>query len=83
MRTLLARAAIRLVALVAMAAAIAVVTATPASAHTLSGPKPMNYRASIVSVSPPAPGVTIRVVDLGAKLELTNRTRHRSRRARL
>ncbi len=57
-----------------MASALAVATAAPASAHTLSGPKPTNYRASIVSVTPAARGVSIRVVDLGAKLELTNRS---------
>ncbi len=74
MRTLLARWATRLVAVVTTAFVMAVVTAAPASAHTLSGPKPTNYRASIVSVTPAAPGVTIRVIDLGAKLELTNRS---------
>ncbi len=71
---MLARVAVRLAAVLAMASALAVATAAPASAHTLSGPKPSNYRARIVSVTPAAPGVTIRVVDLGAKLELTNRS---------
>jgi hypothetical protein len=74
MRTLLARGATRLVVIVTMVVVTAVVTAAPASAHTLSGPKPTNYRATIVSVTPAAPGVTIRVIDLGAKLELTNRS---------
>jgi hypothetical protein len=74
MRTLLARGATRLVAMLTIALVMAVVTAAPASAHTLSGPKPTNYRARIVSVTPAAPGVTIRVIDLGAKLELTNRS---------
>jgi hypothetical protein len=74
MRTLVGRVARRFVVVVAMAFAVAVVTAAPASAHTLSGPKPTNYRARIVSVTPPAPGVSVRVIDLGAKVELTNRT---------
>ncbi len=74
MRRFLGRSASRLVVVVTMGLALAVVTAAPASAHTLSGPKPINYRSRIVSVTPPARGVTLRVVDLGAKLELTNRT---------
>jgi hypothetical protein len=51
-----------------------VLGASPASAHTLSGPEPTNFRTRIVSIEPPAPGVSLRVVDLGAELELTNRT---------
>lgn len=75
MRTVLARSAIRLMAVLAAATGVAVVTAAPASAHTISGPKASNYRSKIVSVTPSAPGVSIRVVDLGAKVELTNRSR--------
>ncbi len=48
--------------------------ATPASAHTISGPRPTNYRSRIVAFAPEVPGVSARVVDLGAKFELTNRS---------
>jgi hypothetical protein len=48
--------------------------ATPASAHTISGPRPSNYRTRISSVTPDIPGVRMSVVDLGSKLQLTNDT---------
>jgi hypothetical protein len=48
--------------------------AAPASAHTISGPRPTNFRTRITSVTPDVPGVHVRVVDLGSRLELTNDT---------
>jgi hypothetical protein len=59
-----------------MLAAMAIVVAqpVPASAHTVSGPKPTNYRTTLRSVTPRVPGISVRVVELGNKLELTNRT---------
>ncbi len=57
-----------------LAAALVVATAGPASAHTISGPRPTNFRSRVVSVAPPVPGVGIRMVELGAKVELTNDT---------
>ena len=57
-----------------VALALVVVDAAPAAAHTASGPRPTNYRTRIVSISPSIPGVTVRVVDLGNRLELTNHT---------
>ena len=48
--------------------------ATPASAHTISGPRPTNYRSRVVAIAPAIPGITVRIVDLGAKIEVTNRT---------
>jgi hypothetical protein len=55
-------------------AAIAVVVAgsSPAMAHTVSGPRPTNYRTTVQSVTPRVAGVHVRVIDLGNKLELTN-----------
>jgi hypothetical protein len=47
--------------------------AAPASAHTIGGPRPTNYRSRVVAIAPAAPGVTARIVDLGSKIELTNR----------
>jgi len=67
-------AARRAAALIAAAVAVVVVTAAPASAHTASGPRPTNYLSTLSSISPPIPGVTVRVVELGNKLQLTNRT---------
>jgi hypothetical protein len=53
-----------------------VLTAAPASAHGLGGIAPTNYQSRLLRVEPAVPGITLRVVDLGAKLELTNRTDH-------
>ena len=64
----------RVVALVAITGAALAGWADPASAHTISGPRPSNYRTTIVKVNPAVPGTSVRVVDLGAKMELTNRT---------
>jgi hypothetical protein len=63
-------------AVVVLLAAISVVAATPApaSAHTISGPRPTNFLTNLGAVTPRVPGVTVHVVDLGNKLELTNRT---------
>lgn len=49
------------------------VVAAPASAHTIGGPRPTNYRSHIVAIAPEVPGLSARVVDLGSKFELTNR----------
>ncbi|HTD51240.1 MAG TPA: hypothetical protein VK771_11600, partial [Acidimicrobiia bacterium] len=67
-------AARRAAALIAVAAAAVVIAAAPASAHTASGPRPTNYLSTLGSISPPIPGVRVRVVELGNKLQLTNRT---------
>ncbi|HEV7524586.1 MAG TPA: SCP2 sterol-binding domain-containing protein [Acidimicrobiia bacterium] len=59
----------------ALAGAVVVlgVIATPASAHTIGGPRPTNYRSRVVAIEPNVPGISARIVDLGAKIELTNR----------
>jgi hypothetical protein len=72
-RTTVGRAG-RGAALVAVAVAVVVTAGAPASAHTASGPRPTNYLSTLGSISPPIPGVTVRVVELGNKLQLTNRT---------
>ena len=53
--------------------AVLVATAEPAAAHTVGGVRASNYRTEIRSVSPASPDLTIRAVDLGDRLELTNR----------
>lgn len=50
----------------------AVVWAPPAAAHTVTGVSPTNYRSRIVGVSPELPGVSVRLLDLGRRVELTN-----------
>jgi len=65
---------IRIAAVGVAATALLGLSATPASAHTISGPKPSNYRSRVVAIAPAVAGISARVVDLGSKLELTNRT---------
>lgn len=65
---------VRIAAVAGVVLAFLAVGATPASAHTISGPKPMNYRSHVVSITPPVPGLSARAVDLGNKFELTNRS---------
>ena len=65
---------IRIAAVGAAAAVLLGLGAGPASAHTISGPRPTNYRSHIVAMAPVEPGITARVVDLGNKFELTNRS---------
>jgi hypothetical protein len=53
---------------------LAGLTASPAAAHTISGPRPSNYRSRVVAIAPAIPGISARVVDLGSRIELTNRS---------
>lgn len=55
-------------------AAFALVAAAPASAHTVGGILPSNYRSEITAVTPPLPGVSISLYNLGHRVRLTNRT---------
>jgi hypothetical protein len=66
--------AIRAAALATLVIAAVLATSLPASAHTASGPRPTNYLTRLGTIAPTIPGVTVRVVELGNKLELTNRT---------
>jgi hypothetical protein len=51
------------------------VAATPADAHLLgTNAAPTNYRTQILAVSPPVPGLQVRVAEIGGTLELVNRT---------
>ncbi len=65
---------VRIAGVVVGVAAVVGITAGPASAHTISGPRPTNYRSRVVAIAPAVPGISARVVDLGNKIELTNRT---------
>jgi hypothetical protein len=55
---------------------VAAVTAQPARADAqgVGGVQPSNYRTSVDPGSPGIPGVTARVLDLGGRIELTNRS---------
>ena len=66
--------AFRIAIVAGVAIVVALLAAAPASAHSISGPKPTNYRSRVLSITPEVPGVTARIVDIGAKIELTNRT---------
>jgi len=61
-----------LVGLVGLAMVGVVATAAPAAAHGAGGLGPRNYRTEILSVRPRVPGLTIRPIDLGDRLEVTN-----------
>jgi hypothetical protein len=50
-----------------------VALATPASAHSVSGVGATNWRTTLSGVSPAVPELTLRVVETGSRLELTNR----------
>lgn len=56
-----------------MTLAALVAWAEPASAHTVSGVGATNWKTAITSIKPAVPGLTVKVVELGSRLELTNR----------
>jgi hypothetical protein len=56
-------------------AALGLVTAAdPAGAHGAGGIRPTNYETVITGMRPQVRGIAVRSVDLGDRLELTNRT---------
>ena len=59
-------------ALALAAVALPTLIAAPASAHTITGVKPTNYASEITSPQPAQPGVTVRLLDLGTRVRLTN-----------
>ncbi|MEU8260755.1 hypothetical protein AB0C02_09065 [Micromonospora sp. NPDC048999] len=59
---------------VAAALAALLVPATPAAAHAADAPDGTDYRAEVTAISPAPPGLTARMIEAGARLELTNRT---------
>ena len=46
--------------------------ASPAWAHGADAPDGTDYRTAVTAVSPARPGLTVRAVEAGARLELTN-----------
>jgi|RhiMetdeSRZDD1v2_1073273.scaffolds.fasta_scaffold134650_3 hypothetical protein len=57
---------------VALALFAVVLVAPPVGAHSLGGVEPSNYRARVLAVRPPVPGLSVEVVDTGTRLRLVN-----------
>jgi len=55
----------------ALCTVLLVMSAAPASAHTVAGQGATNYRTTFESISPPTPGLSVRVLDAGSFIELT------------
>jgi hypothetical protein len=49
-------------------------SAAPAAAHGTSGPEATNYETRVHEISPATPGLSVRAIDLGERLELRNTT---------
>lgn len=66
---------LRRAGLVATAALLTLLTlATPAAAHGADAPDGTDYRTEATGLTPARPGLTVRAVEAGARLELVNRT---------
>ncbi|HZQ79868.1 MAG TPA: hypothetical protein VFE55_21240 [Acidimicrobiia bacterium] len=48
------------------------VAAAPASAHSVSGVSATNFHTHLKSVTPPVPGLEVKVVEAGSRLQVTN-----------
>jgi hypothetical protein len=59
---------------VTVLASVLLVPAGPASAHGGEAPDATAYRTEVTGISPAEPGLTVRAVEAGARLELVNRT---------
>lgn len=49
-------------------------TPAPASAHSVAGVSGTNYRTTLHSAAPAVPGIRVRVIETGSRLELSNTT---------
>ncbi|WP_249715023.1 hypothetical protein [Rhizomonospora bruguierae] len=54
--------------------ALALALAGPAQAHGADAPDATNYRTAVTGITPALPGLTVRTIEAGARLELTNRS---------
>src|SRR4051794_32439952 len=59
-----------LTVLIALAGLLAL--AQPASAHTVSGVGATNWKTTLIGVSPATPGLSVKVVDTGSDLQVSN-----------
>lgn len=55
-----------------VALGLVVGTAGPAAAHNVSGVSSTNYLTTLEAVTPETPGIAVRVVEKGSRIELTN-----------
>ncbi|MCU1448008.1 MAG: hypothetical protein JWP02_178 [Acidimicrobiales bacterium] len=62
----------RLSAAVAAGAALVVLVAPAADAHTVTGVSPTNYQSRLLEVTPALSGVRVRLLDLGNRIEVVN-----------
>lgn len=60
----------RITTTVAIAAAILMAGATPAWAHTVAGTGATNYKTTLTGISPTLPGLHIKVIEAGSRIEL-------------
>jgi len=67
---------VRRFALIVAVVAGALAPATPASAHSGDTPDATAYRTTVTGISTPEPGLSVRAVEAGARLELVNKTGH-------
>jgi hypothetical protein len=61
----------RILLTVVIAAAILMAGAAPASAHSVAGTGATNYRTTLKRVSPTLPGLHIKVIEAGSRIELS------------
>jgi hypothetical protein len=54
----------------------ALAVAGPAAAHSADAPAATDYRVTVLGVTPPLPGLSVRAIEAGARLELVNRSSH-------
>ncbi|WP_433375508.1 hypothetical protein ACQPZX_06070 [Actinoplanes sp. CA-142083] len=66
----------RRLALAVIVAGAFLVPATPAFAHGGDAPDATAYRTTVTGISTPEKGLSVRTVEAGARLELTNKTGH-------
>jgi hypothetical protein len=67
---------VRRLALLVIVAGAFLAPATPAFAHGGDAPDATAYRTAITGISTPESGLTVRTVEAGARLELSNETGH-------
>ena len=64
----------RMLATVLMGLAILVVTAGPASAHSVAGQGSSNYGSHIKQIAPQVKGLGVEIIEAGSRIKLTNHT---------
>ena len=62
----------RILVTLAMTFAVLLGTAAPASAHNVAGVGGTNLRTRLTAVTPPLAGLTVKVIEVGSRLELRN-----------